>query len=70
MRTATGELRPGQAGSLAEYGALAARIGGLDPRDAFRVEGWVASFRDAEDHGGALAVRRAARAERAGATLH
>jgi hypothetical protein len=69
-RTATGELRRGLAGTLAEYQALAARIGGMDPRDAFRVEGWVAGFRDAEDHGGASAVRRAARVERAGATLH
>ncbi len=50
--------------------ALAARIGGMDPRDAFRVEGWVAGFRDAEDHRGASTVRRATRAERAGATLH
>ena len=51
-------------------GTLAARIGGMDPRDAFRVEGWVAGFRDAEDHGGASTARRAARAERAGATVH
>jgi hypothetical protein len=42
----------------------------MDPRDAFRVEGWVAGFRDAEDHRGALAVRRAARTERARATVH
>jgi hypothetical protein len=70
VRTATGELRPGLAGTLAEYQALAARIAGMDPRDAFRVEGWVAGFRDAEDRGGASAARRAARAERAGATLH
>ena len=73
VRTATGDLRPGLAGTLAEYAALAARIGGMDPRDASRVEGWVAGFRDAEDHGDhgrALAVRRAARAERAGATVH
>ena len=69
-RTATGELRPGLAGTLAEYQALAARIGGMDPRDALRLEGWVAGFRDAEDHRGASAVRRATRAERAGATLH
>ncbi len=69
-RTATGELRPGLAGTMAEYEALAARIGGMDPRDALRLEGWVAGFRDAEDHGGASAVRRATRAERAGATLH
>ena len=71
VRTATGELRRGLAGTLAEYQALAARIGGMDPRDACRVEGWVAGFRDAEDHGRASAVRRAAaRAGRAGATLH
>ena len=69
-RTATGEPRPGLAGTLAEYEALAARIAGMDPRDAFRVEGWVAGFRDAEDRGGASAARRAARAGRAGATLH
>jgi hypothetical protein len=70
VRTATGDLRPGMAGTMTEYEALAARIGGMDPRDASRVEGWVAGFRDAEDHGGALAVRRAARTERAGATVH
>ena len=70
VRTATGDLRPGMAGTMAEYEALAARIGRMDPRDASRVEGWVAGFRDAEDRGGALAARRAARAERAGATVH
>jgi hypothetical protein len=73
VRTATGDLRPGLAGTMVEYEALAARIGRMDPRDAFRVEGWVAGFRDAEDHGDhgrALAVRRAARAEPAGATVH
>ena len=58
------------AGTMAEYEALAARIGRMGPRDALRVEGWVAGFRDAEDRGGASAARRAARAERAGATLH
>lgn len=71
VRTATGDLRPGLAGTLAEYAVLAARIGGMDPRDASRVEGWVAGFRDAEDHRGASGVRRAAaRAERAAATVH
>ena len=71
VRTATGALRPGAAGTLAEYEALAARIAGMDPRDAFRVEGWVAGFRDAEeDHGAAPDPRRAARTERAGATVH
>ena len=71
VRTATGGLRPGAAGTLAEYEALAARIAGMDPRDALRVEGWVAGFRDAEEHGAAPDPRRAARgARRAGATLH
>ena len=70
VRTATGELRSGLAGTLAEYEALAARIGGMDPRDALRVEGWVAGFRDAEEHGAAPDPRRAARTGRAGATLH
>src|SRR5918993_3821956 len=45
VRTATGDLRPGLAGTLAEYEALAARIGGVDPRGAFRLEGGVARFR-------------------------
>ena len=70
VRTATGDLRPGIAGSMAEYEALAARIAGMDPRDVFRVEGWVAGFRDAEDHRGAPIVQRAARPARTGATLH
>jgi hypothetical protein len=70
VRTATGGLRPGAAGSMAEYEALAARIAGMDPRDVFRVEGWVAGFRDAEDHWGASILRHAACAARAGATVH
>jgi hypothetical protein len=70
VRTATGGLRPGAAGSMAEYEALAARIAGMDPRDVFRVEGWVAGFRDAEDHWGASILRHAAWAARAGATVH
>jgi hypothetical protein len=70
VRTATGGLRPGAAGSMAEYEALAARIAGMDPRDVFRVEGWVAGFRDAEDHWGASMLRHAAWTARTGATVH
>src|SRR3712207_3189961 len=60
VRTATGDVRPGLAGAMAEYETLAARLGGMDRRVAFRVEWWVAGFRDAEDHRSALAVRCAA----------
>ena len=70
VQTATGGLRPGVAGSLDEYEALAARIAGLDSGDVFRIEGWVAGFRDAEDHRGASIIRHAAWAGRAGATIH
>ena len=58
VRTATGDLRPGIAGSLHEYEALAALVAGTwTPCDVFRIEGWVAGFRDAEDHRGASIVR-------------
>jgi hypothetical protein len=70
IRTATGELRPGAMGTMAEYEALAQRIAGLDPRDAFRVEGWVAGFRDAEDQGVAPGRRWPGIAGRARATVH
>jgi hypothetical protein len=70
VQTATGGLRPGVAGSLDEYEALAARIAGMDPCDVFRIEGWVAGFRDAEDHGGASIVRGAAFPAHTGATVH
>ena len=70
MRTATGDLRPGAAGSLAEYEALARRIAAMDPRDLFRVERWVAGFRDAQDLGGGSAFRGTARATRSRATVH
>jgi hypothetical protein len=70
VRTATGGLRSGVAGSMTEYEALAARIAGMDPGDVFRIEGWVAGFRDAEDHGGASAIQRATWPVRAGASMH
>jgi hypothetical protein len=70
VKTATGGLRPGAIGTIAEYEALALRIAQMDPRDAFRVEGWVAGFRDAEDHWEMLGHRRATFAGRARATLH
>ena len=70
IQTAIGGLRPGAVGAMAEYQALARRIARMDPRDAFRVEGWVAGFRDAEDHGAAPGLRRPAFAGRARATLH
>ena len=70
VRTATGDLRPGAAGSLAEYEALARRIAAMDPRDLFRVEGWVAGFRDAQDLGGGSTFRDTARATRSRATVH
>jgi hypothetical protein len=70
IQTATGGLRPGAVGTMAEYEALARRIAGMDPRDAFRVEGWVAGFRDAEDQGTAPGRRWPASAGRARATLH
>jgi hypothetical protein len=60
VQTATGGLRPGMVGTMAEYKALAQRIAGMDPRDAFRIEGWVAGFRDAEDHGAAPELQQAA----------
>src|SRR3712207_9459023 len=51
-RTATGDLRPGLAGTMAEYAALAARIGGSDPRETARGAGWVGGLRDAQGHRG------------------
>jgi hypothetical protein len=71
VRRATGGLRPGAAGTPAEYEALAARIAALDPRDAFRVEGWVAGFADAAGaHGARPAARWVGSAGRARATVH
>ena len=70
VKNATGGLRSGATGTMVEYESLAARIARMDPRDAFRIEGWVAGFRDAEDQWGALEAQRAARAMRAGARLH
>jgi hypothetical protein len=69
---ATGGLRPGAAGATAEYKALAMRIAAMDPRDALRVEGWVAGFADAAGAEGAAQAARSVRAaERsAGATVH
>jgi hypothetical protein len=69
---ATGGLRPGAAGATAEYRALAARLAAMDPRDAFRVEGWVAGFLDAAGADrAAQAARSLGPAERpAGATVH
>jgi hypothetical protein len=70
VQIATGGLRPGAMGTMADYEALAQRIAGMDPRDAYRIEGWVAGYRDAEEHGAAPGFRRAASAERARATVH
>jgi hypothetical protein len=70
VQTATGRLRPGAVGRMAEYEALALRIAAMDPRDVFRVEGWVAGFRDAEDNGDTPNCRRAAFVGRPRATLH
>jgi hypothetical protein len=70
IRTATGGLRPGVVGTMAEYETLAQRIAGMDPRDAFRVEGWVAGFRDAEDQRAAPGRRWPTIAGRARSTLH
>jgi hypothetical protein len=70
VQTALGGLRPGVLGTMVEYEALAQRIAGMDPRDAFRVEGWVAGFRDAEDDWSAPRLKRAASVGWARATMH
>jgi hypothetical protein len=70
IRTATGGLRPGAVGRMVDYERLALRIGCMDPRDVFRVEGWVAGFCDTADNAATPDFRQSALVGWPRATLH